>query len=54
MRPSGERKKHRIAAPLYKPHGSKHEKKVAANSPKSTVYQLSSKHTKLEIGEIED
>ena len=37
MRPSNERKSHRIAAPLYKPHGSNHQKKVAANSPKSTV-----------------
>ena len=37
MCPSGERKGHRLAAPLYKPHGSNHQKKVVANSPKNMV-----------------
>ena len=40
MRPSGERKSHRLAAPLYKPHGSNHQKNLAANSPKSMVVFL--------------
>ena len=35
--PSGERKIHRLAAPLYKAHGSKPKKRVVAYSPENTV-----------------